>query len=515
MTKYREILRLSSLSLSLQEIVASCSVSKKTVVKVQKRAKDLGISWPLDPSMTDQQLETIMFPKSLKTGENKQMPDFEYIRKELLRNGVNKKLLWTEYLEDCRRDSSNPLMYSQFCYYIQQDEMKRHATMHIPRDPGKQAEVDWAGDTATVIDRNTGEIFKAHIFVGVMTYSSYAYAEAFPNEQEPSWIKANVHMLEYFGGIPRIIVPDNTSTAVVHDNKWTERNLNKTYQEFAEHYGTAIIPARVRKPKDKPNAEGAVRAIATWVIAALRNEKFFTFADMNRRIRDKLSEFNSSPFQGKEGSRLELFRDEELPFLAPLPATPYELASWKKAKVQFNYHISVDSMHYSVPYTFIGKSVDVKMTDSVIEVYYNNTRIASHKRLNGRKGQYSTISDHMPEEHRNYEQWNGDRFRKWARTIGINTYKVIDRILLSRSVEEQTYLGCRALLKLSDRYSAGQLEDACTKALSVSMRPSYKTVKNILAAVSEKNTVDKTDASGSMDSENPYGVTRGSDYYGG
>lgn len=217
--------------------------------------------------------------------------------------------------------------------------MKRLATMHVHREPGKQAEVDWAGDKAEVIDRYTGEICKAHIFVGVMSYSLYAYAEAFPDEKEVSWIKANVHMLEYFGGVPRIIVPDNTSTAVIHDNKWTERHLNKVYQEFAEHYGTAIIPARVRKPKDKPNAEGSVRNIGTWVIAALRNEKFFTFADMNRRIREKLKEYNSSPFQKKEGSRLELFREEELPLLAPMPATPYELALWKKAKVQFNYHI--------------------------------------------------------------------------------------------------------------------------------------------------------------------------------
>jgi transposase len=250
MTKYREILRLVGNQLTTDEIVAACSVSSKTVVKVKKRAAELGISWPLSADMTDEKLKTIMFPEPEKPVSTKRMPDFEYIRKELLRNGVNKRLLWDEYFEQCRRDGADALMYSQFCYYIQQDEAKRRATMHVPRKPGQQIEVDWAGDTASVIDRDTGESIKVYVFVAAMSYSTYAFAEGFPDMKQASWIKANVHMLEYIGGVPKMIIPDNTSTAVNHNGIWKEREINKTYQEFAEHYNTAIIPARVRHPKD-------------------------------------------------------------------------------------------------------------------------------------------------------------------------------------------------------------------------------------------------------------------------
>ena len=517
MTKYREILRLLSNRLKTNEIVDACSVSKKTVIKVKKRAAELGISWPLSDDMTDEKLGALMFPPREKAAGTKRLPDFEYVRKELLRNGVNKRLLWDEYVEQCRREGTDALMYSQFCYYIQQDEMKRRATMHIPRKPGQQIEVDWAGDTASVVDRDTGGRIKAYVFVAAMSYSTYAYAECFPDMKQASWIKANVHMLEYIGGVPKMIVPDNTSTAVNHNGIWKEREINQTYQEFAEHYNTAIIPARVRAPKDKPVAEGSVSRISTWIIAAIRNEQFFSFEELNREVRRRLDEYNSRPFTAKEGSRLELFRDEELPLLAPLPATPYELASWKKAKVQFNYHITLGFMHYSCPYEFIGKEVDVRMTDSSIEIFYNQSRIASHRRLHGHRGQYSTAQDHMPEKHQHYQEWNGDRFRQWARKIGTGTYKVVDSILASKAVEEQAFLTCRSLLKLSSTYSPERLEQACCKACQFSQKPSYTSVRNILAAMA---AMDDKAAGNSPSGDSPaqhgqYGITRGASYYGG
>ena len=213
MTKYREILRLTALGLSLRDIEKSLKVSRKTVVKVQKRADELSLSWPLDESLTDAELEQRMFPKDLSPKSTKRMPDFDYIRKELLKNGVNKKLLWTEYLEECSQNGDDALMYSQFCYYIQQNEQKSRATMHIPRKAGQQIEVDWAGDSAKLIDPDTGEITEAWIFVGVMTYSQYAFVEAFINEQQKSWITAHIHMYEFFGGVTPILVSDNAPTA--------------------------------------------------------------------------------------------------------------------------------------------------------------------------------------------------------------------------------------------------------------------------------------------------------------
>lgn len=514
MTKYREIIRLAqpNLKLSQEQIAASCNASKGTVNKVLKAAKEHNLVWPLPESYTDQAIAEKLFPekKQHQVDSIRKEPDYEYIRKELLRNGVNKKLLWTEYLEACRLSGDKPLMYSQFCYHIQQNEQKRRATMHIDRKPGEQIEVDWAGDPAQIIDPDTGEIINAYIFVGVLTYSQYPYVEAFLDEKQASWISAHVHMYSYFGGVARILVPDNCKTAVVHNNKWHDQQINAVYHEMAEHYNTAIIPARVRTPKDKPNAEGTVGNISTWITAALRNEQFFSLTELNAAIRIKLDEFARRPFQKKEGSRYEIFRDEELPLLAPLPTTPYELADWKQATVQYNYHISIDGMLYSVPYEYIKRKVDVRVTGTTIEVFYNQSRIASHRRLYGRKGQYSTITEHMPADHQEYLEWNGDRFRRWASQIGPYTGEVINAILTSQRVEQQSYRGCMGVLKLADRYSNDRLEAACKKALSYTASPSYKSIKNILAVSQDK---DEQSSTQTEESHNPHAITRGADYY--
>lgn len=309
MTKYQEILRLKGLGFSERNIALSVPCSHNTVSKVLKCAEECGISWPLSDSTTDGNLEKLLSP-SAPAVSSKRMPDFAYIRKELLKNGGSRKLLWTEYIEDCRQAGDEPLMYSQFCYYIQQDENKRRATMHINRKPAEQVEVDWAGDTAELIDPYTGEIVPAYILVGVTTYSQYAYVEAFPDEKQQSWIDAHVHMYEYFGGVAKILVPDNCKTAVIHNGGWKDQRINTVYHEMAGRYGTAIIPARVRTPKDKPNAEGTAGNISTWITAALRKGQFFTIAELNAAIRVKLEEFNNRPFQKKEGCRYELFHDE-------------------------------------------------------------------------------------------------------------------------------------------------------------------------------------------------------------
>ena len=508
MTNYREIIRLKSQGYSERNIALSCGASRNTVSKVCKAAAEQNVTWPLNETMTDAVLENILFP-SEKSATNKRMPNYDHIRRELQRKGVNKKLLWVEYCEECRQCGEEPLMYSQFCYYIQQDEQKRRATMHIPRKPGEQVEVDWAGDHATIIDPDTGEIIEAHVFVGVMTYSQYAYVEAFINEKERSWITAHIHMYDFFGGVAKILVPDNTGTAVNHKRSdWYTKELNTTYHEMAEHYNTAVIPARVRKPRDKPNVEGSVGKISTWIVAALRDQVFFSLAELNKAIKEKLKEFNSRPFQKKEGSRLSLFLGEEMPLLAPLPATPFELAEWKQATVQFNYHIAIDRMYYSVPYKYIKNKVDVRIAETTIEIYYNHSRIASHRRLHGRPGQYSTVTEHMPPDHQEYLEWNGDRFRRWAKQLGPDTYEVIDAILTSGRVEQQTYSACMGLLKLASEYSGEKLEAACRKALSYTSQPSYKGVKNILLNMKEEPPKE-------AEPSNQYGITRGARYYGG
>lgn len=249
MTNYREIIRLHSKGFSKQNIALSVPCSRNTAARVADRADELKLEWPLPASMTDAVLERILFPKSNETTTTRRMPDVRYVRTELQKNGVTKKLLWTEYLEDCRQSGEEPLMYSQFCFYIHEEEIKRQATMHIPRKPGEQVEVDWAGDPAHITDPHTGEVIDAYLFVGSMSFSQYTYVEAFTNEKTDSWIAAHVHMFQFFGGVPRILVPDNTTTAVNPKGGWYTRELNSTYKELAEHYGTAVIPARVRRPR--------------------------------------------------------------------------------------------------------------------------------------------------------------------------------------------------------------------------------------------------------------------------
>ena len=261
---------------------------------------------------------------------------------------------------------------------------------------------------------------------------------------------------------------------------------------------------------------GSVGNISTWITAALRNEQFFSLSELNRAIRQKLEEFSHRPFQKKEGSRYEIFRDEELPLLAPLPATPYELAEWKQATVQFNYHISFAGMLYSVPYEYIKRKVDVRVTDKTIEIFYNHNRIASHRRLYGRKGQYSTVTEHMPELYVYLLEWNGDRFRKWAERIGSSTCQVVDAILTSKRVEQQSYRSCMGLLKLADKYSVDRLEAACRKALSFTAAPSYKSIKNILDTGNDQTEMpDKGKATDSHTepTKNSHALTRGADYY--
>lgn len=512
MTKYREILRLYSLGISQRDIAASCSCSRKTIIKVLKRARELNIFWPLSAENTDGELDKLFFPKSEVTSIRRN-PDLEHIHREMAKSGVSLKLLWSEYIEECRMKHELPLMYSQFCYHYQKFAETKRASMHIPRRPGEQVEVDWAGQTASIVDRDTGEIVPAYVFVAALSYSQYAYVEAFLSQDLESWISAHISMYRFYGGVTRILIPDNLKTGV-QKASWYGHDpvINKTYHELAEHYDTAVIPARVRRPKDKPNTERTVGIISTWIIAALRNQKFFSLSELNRAIKEKLQAFNSKPFQKKAGSRLSVFLEEEKAMLLPLPANPYELAQWKKATVGFNYHISVERNFYSCPHEYIKHEVDVRITRNTIEVFFKNHRICSHPRLYGKSNQYSTIPEHMPENHRQYVQWDSKRFTEWAEKIGPYAAVTIRAILASRKVEQQAYRSCMGLLKLADKYSVTRLEAACKKALSYTPNPSLKSVRTILSTGQDKETLEQP--AKAVDDSAKHGFTRGADYYG-
>jgi transposase len=507
MTSYREILRLYSQGLSQRSIAASCGCGKGTVQRTLEHAKKHNLAWPLPPEMTEGRLRDLFSPSSKDSGYYKEL-DFEWVHREMAKSGVTLSLLWNEYCAQCRQNGEIPYMYTAFCDRYRDYSIRNKATMHIERKPGERMEVDWAGQTMEITDNLTGEIIPAYIFAATLSYSGYAYVEAFLSRNQENWIAAHVNAYRFFGGATRILVPDNLKTGVIKNTK-SEVVLNRAYQELSEHYGTAVLPARVRKPKDKPSVEGAVGVISTWVIAALRDWKFFSLRELNEAIRGKLEEFHRKPFQKKEGNRMSVFLEEEKHLLLPLPPKEYELAQWKVCTVAYNYHISPDKMFYSVPYVYIKKKVDVRLTRSMAEVFFDGERIAAHARKHGRPGQYSTLPEHMPEEHRRYTQWNAERFLSWARSIGGNTMTAVKAILASRKIEQQSYRACMALLKLNDKYSAPRLETACKRALTYTPSPSFKSIQTILATGQDKLPDEEA-----ADPSAEFGFTRGPGYYG-
>jgi transposase len=508
MTDYREILRLASLGLNRTQIADSLGASRTTVIHALQRAAAQGLDWQTAEPLSKRELTSKLFPSGNDT-QGYQIPDYAYVHKEMAKPGMTQQLLWMEYCDRCRDSGKIPYQLTQFKKRYREYLTVTKATMHINRKPGELMEVDWAGQTAGIIDTDTGEIIPVYIFVSALPYSGYAYAEAFLSQNQEAWIAAHVNAYAYFGGVARILVPDNLKTGVIKHTK-SEIVLNRSYHELAEHYGTAILPARVRMPKDKATVEGTVGIVSSYILAAIRNQKFFTLRELNAAIKERLHAFNHKPFQKKDGSRATWFAEERVTLL-PLPRSSFELAEWKIATVAFNYHIGVDEQYYSVPYEYIKRKVDVRLTRNVVEVFFEGTRICSHVRLHGRRGQYGTQESHMPPNHKEYTQWNGERFRKWAAKIGQNTAAAVESILTGYKVEQQGYRACMALLKLADQYTPKRLEAACVKALSYTPRPSYKAIQAILK--SGQDRISKESAESAAPSK--FGFTRGAEYYRG
>jgi len=333
MTNYREILRLSGLNLNKSRIAESIGISRPTVDKVLKRAQEAGIDWQEVCCKTERETVKLLFPPEGNRSIYK-MPDYGYVHGEMAKSGVTLNLLWFEYCDKCRESNETPYQLTQFKKYYRDYVLNTKATMHIDRRPGEIMEVDWAGQTAVIVDTDTGDGIDVYIFVAVLPYSGYAYVEGFFTMKQESWITAHVNAYKYFGGVTRILVPDNLKTGVDKVTK-DEAVINKTYAEMAEHYGTAVIPARVKKARDKATVEGVVGILSTWILAAIRNQQFLSLNELNKVILERLHFFNNKPFQKKDGSRAALFEEEKL-FLMPLPSRHFELAEWKIATVQYN-----------------------------------------------------------------------------------------------------------------------------------------------------------------------------------
>jgi transposase len=459
--------------------------------------------------LPDEKISSLLFGSNSDQPGLRKQPDFEYIHKELAKSGVTLSILWNEYCEQCRISGDIPFMYTQFCKYYREFAAASKATMHIEHKPGEKLEVDWAGQKAHIIDNVTGKNINAYIFVATLPCSGYTYVEAFLNQKMENWINAHVNAYNFFGGVTRILVPDNLKTGVQNASRYS-LTIHRTYEEMSEHYGTCVIPARVRHPQDKANVEKAVDITSTWILAALRNQEFFSISELNGAIREKLTAFNERPFQKKPGSRKSAFTEESA-YLLPLPSHRYELSSWKIATVQYNYCIAVDKMYYSVPYEFIKRQVNVRMTRNVVEVFFDGDRVCSHPRLHGQPGQYRVIPEHMPESHRHYLDWNEDQFISWAHECGPNIAEVVEGWFKTCKVKQRVYRMCSSLFHLADKYSSLRLDDACDRALLYIKTPSLKTVGTIL-----KNGYDKLGKEQKVNEKpSSHGFTRGSGYYGG
>ena len=505
MTNYKEILRLHSLGINNSQIAAALGCSRTTVITVQQRADEKGLAHQKASAMSNKEVSRHLFPDESGKPVFK-MPDYVYIHREMAKSGMTLQLLWFEYCDACTGVGEIPYQLTQFKKYYRDYLQQTKATMHIARRPGETLEVDWAGQTASITDTDTGGFITAYVFVASLPYSGYSYVEAFLSRDQEAWITAHVNAYRFFGGVTRILVPDNLKTGVEKTTK-TETLLNRSYQEMSQHYDTAVLPARVKAPRDKSTVEGTVGIITNWILAAIRNQQFLSLNELNIVIKQKLHDFNHKPFQKKDGNRAAAFAEERM-FLQPLPAKPYEYATLKVATVQYNHHVSVDGQNYSVPYEYIKRKVDVRLTRNAVEVLCDNDRICSHKRLYGRPNQYSTIEDHMPPNHQKYMQWNGGRFRSWAAKIGACTTSVVEAFLTSNKVEQQGYKSCMALLKLADKFTDERLEAACAKALAYTSRPNYKSISAILSTGQ-----DKLSLAAPAPKQSAHGFLRGADYY--
>ena len=510
MVNHKEILRLKSLGFTHREIADATSCGRNTVTRTLARAREQQLSWQQAQSMSQQKVSQRLFPMEQKNPVYK-MPDYEWVHREMQKSGVTLSLLWVEYCEQCRQNGELPYKSTQFNKYYADYVHKTKATMHLEHKPGETMQVDWAGQTAALVDTDTGEELDAYLFVAVLPYSGYAYTEAFPDMKQEAWITGHVNAYRYFGGVTRILTSDNLKTGVVKNSR-TETVLNKTYQEMAEHYGTAILPARPRRPKDKAFAEGSVGVVSTWILAALRSRRFLSLAELNEAIREKLEAFHTTSHSrnGKAAGPPALPRSSCS--CCPLPAAPFELAVWKVAAVQYNYHISVERMNYSVPYEYIKQQVDVRLTRTTVEIFFAGTRIASHLRLYGRPNQYSTVEEHMPPNHQVYLQWNGERFLRWAGEIGRHTAARGTAFSLrpqSRAAGLQVLYGLaetgRSLL------SSTFGESPVRKPLSYTSSPSLKSVQSILKSGQDKLLAQ--DAPVKPEQPTAHKFTRGAGYY--
>ena len=512
MVNYKEILRLLHKGYSQREIERSLHTSRRKIREFLDAAAHRNITWPLEEDVTNEQLEAILFPERYSAASTYLEPDYACIHSELAKRGVTLTLLWDEYRRKAEFLGKKPYMTTQFGDKYRAWARITKATMRIHHKPGDAMQVDWAGDTLSIHDSVTGEITPAYLFIAVLPCSCYVCAKATADMKLENWLLCHVHAYEYFGGVTRLLIPDNLKTGVTKNTRY-ETVMNRSYQELAGYYDTAIVPARVEHPKDKSLADGSVKFASTWILAALRNEHFFTLAEAKDAVQMKLEELNLRKFKQREDCRRTAYMEEEKAYMKPLPNGRYELAVWNpNIKVGTDYLVSDGKNKYSVPFDLIGEKVDIRLTSSTVEVFFHGGRVASHVRKTAVQRDPIVNPDHMPMEHRKYLNYNTEDFTAWAKSVGDNTAKVTAYFLTAGKEPEQGYKACASLTKLGERYGQKRLETACTEVLKYTSAPSIRLLNTILKSGASGSGEAKSNMSHS--NTNAYGITRGAAYYG-
>ncbi len=471
----REILRLHfGLHLKKRQIGRACGVAPSTVIDYVQRAEAAGICWPLPENIDDTALEAMLKEQSGSVKPvRRPLPDMEEMHVELRKKGVTLQLLWLEYKERFPEG----YQHSQFCEYYNRWAKTLEISLRQEHRAGEKMFIDFAGKTMPVVNPSTGGISEAEIFVAVLGASNYTYAEALPSQSLPFWIRAHIHAFEYFQGVSEILVPDNLKSGVTKACRY-EPDLNPVYLSLAQHYGTAIIPARPGKPKDKAKVENGVLLVTRWILAALRHHTFFSLEELNERIKELLERLNTRKFRKLNSSRRELFETLDRPSLKPLPAERYRYIDFKRPTVNIDYHIDVGGHFYSVPYQLRGKKVEAFVSADTVEIFYSSRRIVTHGR-SYQKGKYTTLIEHMPKSHQKHLEWTPSRIIQWAEQIGPATGKLIETILSTRPHPEQGFRSCLGILRLGKKYSQERLEAASIRAVHFRAF-SYKSIKSIL-----------------------------------
>jgi transposase len=486
MRKIRETLRLRfGHGLSQRAIADSLQLSVGAVNGYLGRARRAGVGWPLPDDLDDQRLEGLLFPPppDVPMGQ-RPVPDWAAVHRELRRPNMTLALLWEEY----RSAAGDGFGYSWFCNLYREWVGRLKPTLRQVHVTGERMFVDFAGQTMEVFDGATGEVSKAEVFVAVLGSSNYTYAEARWSQTLPDWIEAHVNALAFFDGVPRQIVCDNLRSGITRACFY-EPMVNRTYADMATHYGTAVIPARPYKARDKAKVEVGVQVVQRWILARLRHQRFFSLAELNSAIHELLTWLNERPMRGWGTTRRALYEQVDQPALQQLPPTRYEYAEWKRCRVNLDYHVEIDRHYYSVPFQLLRQEVEARITAKTVEIFHRGKLVATHLRSR-RRHRPSTVPDHMPSSHRRYRDWTHERIRREAATVGDDTAALIELILRSRPHPEQGFRSCIGILRLEKRYGAERLDAACARALVLGTR-SYTSVATIL-----KNRRDRNETEG-------------------